>query len=90
MLRCRGDRCLLNGRGGRQCGRVSDQPWPHVLTSTSSAPAAVRRVRSLATWLSTVRPLISLRQMQRRELVLAEDPHGVGGELREQLELTGG
>jgi hypothetical protein len=44
----------------------------------------------LATWLSTVRPLISQRQMQRRELVLAEDPHGVGGELREQLELTGG
>jgi hypothetical protein len=44
---------------------VSDQPSPHFLDGISSLPALVSLVRSRTTWLSTVRPLFCLRQMQR-------------------------
>jgi hypothetical protein len=47
-------------------------------------------VRSRATWLSTVRPLISQRQMQRASSSPAEDAERVACELDEQLELQAG
>jgi hypothetical protein len=33
LLRCPGDRCLLEAHAGCWVGVVSDQPWPHRLTS---------------------------------------------------------